>query len=56
MQTHVRTEGRHVVVEVLGGRAVHRLFALRPSHVTFYTYLPDERPRIAHVSVTYTDR
>jgi hypothetical protein len=56
MRAQVSREGRRVVVEVHGERAVRRLFALRPSHVTFYAYLPDERPRIAHVPVTYHDR
>jgi hypothetical protein len=56
MRAHVTAEGQRVVVEVREARSVRRLFALRPSHVTFYTYLPEERPRVAHVPVTYLDR
>jgi hypothetical protein len=47
---------RSVVLEVRGASAIRRLFALRPSHVTFYAYLPEEMPRIAHVVVMYADR
>ncbi len=56
MEAQVRAEGAHVVLEVHGARAIRRLFSLRPSHVTFYTYLPGEPPRIAHVPVRYEDR
>ncbi len=56
MQTRVTASNGSVVLEVHGARAVRRLFALRPSHVTFYAYLPEEPPGIAHVAVTYVDR
>jgi hypothetical protein len=56
LQARVRANNGSVVLEVHGARAVRRLFALRPSHVTFYAYLPEEPPRIAHVAVTYVDR
>ncbi len=56
MHARVTADSRRVVVEVRGARAVRRLFALRPSHVTFYAYLPEEPPRVAHVAVTYLDR
>lgn len=46
---------RRVVVDVFGKKAIHRLFALRPSHVTFYQYLPNQPVRVAHVAVVYKD-
>jgi hypothetical protein len=46
----VVAEDRRIVVDVLGKRSVRRLFALRPSHVTFYQYLPNQPFRVAHVA------
>lgn len=56
MESEVIADGSRVVVQVRGARAVRRLLALRPSHVTFYAIIPEERPRVAHVPVTYVDR
>jgi len=56
MQARVFAENRRVVVQVQDRGTIRRLFALRPSHVTFYTYLPEKPPRVAHVAVTYVDR
>jgi hypothetical protein len=51
----VVVEHRRIVVDVRGKETVRRLFALRPSHVTFYQYLPNQPIRVAHVAVVYKD-
>jgi hypothetical protein len=55
MRVDVGAEGQRVVLEVNDSRTIRRLFARRPSHVTFYTYLPGMLARVAHIAVTYLD-
>ena len=56
LTAHVTADAGRVVIELRGGPAVRRLFAVRPSHVAFYAYLPDEPPSVAQVAVVYVDR
>jgi hypothetical protein len=55
LAAHVTAAAGRVIIELRGAATVRRLFAVRPSHVAFYAYLPGEPPRVAQVPVVYVD-
>jgi hypothetical protein len=56
MRVAARTVGQRVVLEMNDARSIRRIFASRPTHVSFYEYVPGQAPRTARVAVTYLDQ